>query len=245
MTPSPSDPGFTIRHRSDDPGTVIAGFAQFGLAGLTAVDYLADQLELEPVGHVRAEGLPSITPFDQGRPRHPTRLLSRDDLDVTVLIGELFIPPWATVEFGQALLGWVDESSVDELCVLSGNTFPHDPEDHQTFWIATDDYRSRVEDTPISPMRNGFLDGVNAALVERGMTSELAVGVLTTPVHPPAPDAEAALRLLESVGDLYELDVDPEPLKAFSESITSYYEGLAARLEEVQEVDAMGDRMYM
>lgn len=63
-----STPTFTVRDDGTDVDTVVAGFAAFGLAGLTATDYLVDQLELEPHGHTTAEEFPAITPFEDGRP---------------------------------------------------------------------------------------------------------------------------------------------------------------------------------
>ncbi|MGM0606138.1 MAG: PAC2 family protein, partial [Halobacteriota archaeon] len=59
---------------------------------MTTVDYLVEDLDLEETGYISAAGMPTITPFEQGRPRHPTRLFSRSDLDLTVLVGELFVP---------------------------------------------------------------------------------------------------------------------------------------------------------
>lgn len=91
---SRGDPSFDVRIDSDVSKTVIAGFSSFGLAGLTAVDYLADYLELGPRGHVRADGLPAITPFEEGRPRHQTEILSVDEHDAAVIKSELFVPVW-------------------------------------------------------------------------------------------------------------------------------------------------------
>ena len=73
---------------------MIAGFSSFGLAGLTAVDNLVDDLDLEETGHVRIDGAPSITPFTKGTPRHPIRLYDAPDLDITVLVAEQFVPPF-------------------------------------------------------------------------------------------------------------------------------------------------------
>ena len=131
-------------HVSTDVGpasAVVAGFSQFGLAGLTAADYLVDHLELEQTGHIRAEGLPTITPFENGRPRYPTRLFSRDDLDVTVLVGELFVPYALAEPFSRAVLSWTEEAEVEEIAVLSGAPFPHGSAEHRAFYIASDDYR--------------------------------------------------------------------------------------------------------
>ncbi|WP_256299632.1 proteasome assembly chaperone family protein [Haloarchaeobius salinus] len=240
------DVRFDVTHEDEVSDVVVAGFSQFGLAGLTAVDYLVEQLELEQTGHIVAQDLPSITPFNDGVPRHSTRLLSRDDLNLTVLMSELFVPVWAAKPFARSVLDWTETNAVEEVAVLSGVPVPHGPEDHRSFYVATEDYRRRrLDETEIPPMGNGFLDGVNAALVERGMTSSLAVGVYVTPVHAQAPDVQAALQLLDAVSAVYDLNLDTGPLEEFAERVARYYTELAQRLESVPEHDAPDDRMYM
>ena len=242
-------PRFEFSTEEPPSNVVVAGFSQFGLAGLTAVDFLADHLELTETGHVDAQGLPTLTPFEQGRPRHHTRLLSRSDVDLTVLVGELFVPVEAARPFSDAILDWVDESEVDEVVVLSGVPVPHGPDDHRTFYVATDDYRAhRLDGDPVPPMGNGFLDGVNGALVERGIATELEVGVFVTPVHAQMPDVEAAIRLVDVVDQLYDVDVDTGPLEAFGEEISDYYTELQEHMErqaESREGRMPEDRMFM
>lgn len=240
------EPTVSVHEDRSLSGPVVAGLSEFGLAGLTTVDYLTKQLALDVVGHVSTDGLPSITPFAEGVPRHPTRLHGGEDVPITTLVGEQFVPAWATETVGASLLEWIDGSGVDELCFLRGVPLEHGPEAHQTYWIASQDFRERrLEDADLQPMGSGFLDGVPATLLERGMDTDLAVGVLVTPVHQQTPDPEAALRLLEAVGDIYGVDVDERPLEAFAEEVRSYYGDLAERLEEAEERDRPEDRMYM
>lgn len=249
MTDDLAAPSFEITTEAAPSNAVVAGFSQFGLAGLTAVDYLADHLDLEAVGHLSARDLPTITPFEEGRPRHHTRLFGADGLAVTVLVGELFVPVWAAESFGDAVLEWVDAGDVDEVTILSGIPIAHGPEEHRTFYVATDDFRERrLAGADVPPMGRGFLDGVNAALVERALDSDLEVCVLVTPVHAQMPDVEAAIRLLSTASSLYDLDVDVGPLEAFAESVAEHYAELHERLEAEQELDRRTipeDRMYM
>ncbi len=239
-------PSFEITHDSEPAEHLIAGFSTFGLAGLTAVDYLTTHLELAETGHISVEDLPAITPFEAGSPRHHTRLFARDDRDVTVLMNELFVPPWAADAFSEAVLAWTDDHEVDEITVLSGVPVPHGPDGHQTYYVASEDYRTaRLEGTDIPAMAAGFLEGINASLVGRGMESPLRVGVLLTPVHAQAPDVEAAIRLVESVADLYDLDVDTAELAAFAEEIKQYYADLAARMHRDDRDQRPEDQMFM
>ena len=242
--PSPT-PDFSVTHTAEPSGTILVGFSAFGLAGLTAVDFLIEHLELEQQGHVTVEGLPTITPFTDGTPRHATRLYSRDDLDVTVLVAELFVPASVGERFADAILDWTEAGGVEEVVVLSGIPIPHGPDAHQTFYIATADYQERrLRDRDIPAMGTGFLDGVNAALMSRGLDSSLGVCLYVTPVHAQAPDVDAAIRLVETVEAVYGLDIDATPLTAFADRVRQYYADLAARLDD-DETDVPEDRMYM
>lgn len=246
MSTEPPRPEFRITHESEPPETLIAGFSGFGLAGLTAVDYLVDHLELEQTGFVTAEELPAITPFENGAPRHHTRLFSGNGLGVSVLVNELFVPVWAADSLAAAILAWTDTSGIEEICILSGVPVPHGPDDHRVFYVATEDFREhRLEGVDLPGMGNGFLDGVNASLVGRGMESPLRVGVLITPVHAQAPDVEAAIKLVDAAEAVYGIDVDTSELEAFAAEVEQYYHELAERLLNVDQEQMPEDRMYM
>ena len=239
-------PTFEIRDRTEPSGTVLAGFSSFGLAGLTAANFLVEQLGLEETGHLTATTLPAITPFEEGRPRHHSRFFSRGDADVTVFVSELFIPTEAADSFAETFLSWTDSGGVEEVAVLSGVPVAHGPNEHRVFYVATEDYYDRrLADAEYSGMGNGFLDGVKASLVGRGMDTPLRTGVLITPVHAHVPDVSAAIRLVEAVTDLYDLPVDPGPLEAFAAEVESYYQELQNRLDTVEEGHISEDRMFM
>lgn len=243
---SPTRPTFQVTHETPPSERLVATFSSFGLAGLTAGDFLVDQLELEETGHISTKALPSITPFENGTPRHHTRLFSRSDLNLTLLVNELFVPLWAADPFAESILEWTDTNNVQEITILSGVPLPHGPQEHQVFYVATEDYqREQLASTDIPAMGTGFLDGVNASLIGRGIDTDLRVGVFVTPVHPRVPDVEAALRLLVSIEQLYSLDIDTTALEQFAGEIEQYYRDLEERLQAVDQSEIYEDRMYM
>lgn len=241
------DAEFSVTHPEPPTDTLLCGFTNYGLAGLTAVDFLIDQLELETTGYITTAGLPSITPFEAGKPTHHTQLFSQEELEVTLLKSELFIPPVLGKPLGDEILDWTEKRGVEDVAVLEGIRYRHGPEEHQTYYVATEDYRkNRLADVDVTPMGRGFLDGVNGALVERGIGSSLGVGVFITPVHDQMPDVEAAIRLVETVNEVYDLGVDTGPLQEFAAEVARYYTDLAERYrEESQKTDTFADRMYM
>lgn len=243
-----ANPSFDISHDATASDTLVCGFSEFGLAGLTAADYLVKQLELEQTGHIGVDQLPTITPFEAGTPRHHTRLFSRDDLEFTVLVGELSVPARAAAPFADAIIEWAGDASVREVVVCSGVPTAHGPDDHRAFYIASADYQEAhdLEAADVKPMSGGFLDGVNGSLTAQGLESTLRTCVFTTPAHAQAPDAEAALRLLGAVDRVYGLDLDTGPLESFAGELSRYYEELAERIAaQNTEERVPEDRMYM
>lgn len=244
----PADPSFEVSHDAAASTTLLCSFAEYGLAGLTAVDYMVEQLELEQTGHITVDQLPTITPFENGTPRHHTRLFSSEDVEFSVLVGELFVPPVAAEPFGDAVLEWAAAAGSEEVVVLSGVPVAHGPDDHRPFYIASPDYQAAhdLEAADVAPMVGGFLDGVKGAISGQGIESTLKTCVFTTPTHPQAPDAEAAVRLLGAVDRVYDLGLDTGPLESFAAEVSQYYEGLADRLAQQEEERPMADdRMYM
>ncbi|MFB6105884.1 MAG: proteasome assembly chaperone family protein [Halobacteriaceae archaeon] len=240
-----SRPDFDIAFEPDPGGTLLAGISSYGLAGLTAVSYLVDAYELTERGHLSTSGLPSMTPFENGVPRHHTRFFG-GDLPMTVLVGELFIPAGVADAFADALFSWLEAHDVDEIALLAGVPVAHGPEEHRAYHVATADYRARrLEGVDVPGMGRGFLDGMRASLVERGLDSPVAVGVFVTPVHPQAPDVDAAIRLLDAVESVYGVEVDVDPLREYAEEVRRYYAELAERVAAVEESQRPEDRMYM
>ncbi|NKE36923.1 proteasome assembly chaperone family protein [Natronococcus sp. JC468] len=249
-----SDPRYEIVVSDDREleGPLLVGLSNFGLAGLTAVDHLTTQLEFEQVGHVRARNVPSVAPFEDGTPRHPMRLYAAPDRDHCVLLGEIVVPVWAGPALADAVENLAASSELEEVTLLHGVPFPHGPDEHALFFVATPEYRDRrLEGTDLGPLRGGVLDGVPGEFTSRSLAGELPpTGTVVTPIHPPGPDFEAAIRYLAFLREEYGLEVEDERLRERSESMNRYYGELADRMEAIEAGGAEErhlpiDRMFM
>lgn len=252
----PNEPAFEIRMTdgTEPGGTLLVGVADPGMAGLTAADYLVTNVEADQIGYVSTRHLPDITPFSEGRPRHPMRLYDVADGDVTVLLSEVLLPVGIADLWGDAVLEWTDATDIEEIGVLQGASFPHGEHEHTVFHVGTDEFRDRhfADDDDIVPLPGGFFDGAVAELMVRGLEgSAPPVGALVTPAHPPGPDFDAALRLLDVFESVYGVSVDESELHQRSEDVKQYYQGLAERMRTLRDADRSEgrdypeDRMYM
>ncbi|WP_306054323.1 proteasome assembly chaperone family protein [Natronococcus wangiae] len=233
-----SEPRYEVSVSSDDSleGTLVVGLSNVGLAGLTAVDHLIHQLEFERIGHVRARNFPTITPFANGTPRQAVRLYAAPEHDCCVLASEFVVPVWAAPTFADAVQNLVASSDIEEITIFHGVPVPHGPDEHALFYVATPEYRERrLDDAGIAPLRGGVLDGVPGEFANRSLIGELPpLGALITPIHPPGPDFEAALRFLAFLREGYGLAVEDEQLRERSEAMNRYYSELADRIETLE-----------
>ena len=248
------EPAFDIEVTADGDlsETLIVGVADIGVAGLTAVDYLTTRPEASQIGHVRTRNVPDITPFSEGEPRRPMRLYDAPEASASVFLSEVLLPLGAAEAVAESLFGLVDRTGVEEVVVLFGAPFPHRETEHEVFHVSTAAFRERrLAETDVKPLPNGFFDGVVGELVTRGLDDGAPpVGVLVTPAHPPGPDLDGALRLLDAYGSVFDTDIDRTELATRSEEMKTYYQGLADRMETLRESERSGqdypaDRMYM
>jgi uncharacterized protein len=249
------DPTFRVSTTDEPSGETLAvALPQLGMANLTALDFLVQHNEAEEIGYVDTEDLPAMTPIQDGTPRRHTRLFDLPSLDLTILLGELFVPVWAAGGFSEALSAWTVDQPPREIVILHGVPFPHAETEHSVFTVTTSDFEERrLGDTPYEPLRGGFFDGIPGELLDRNLDEgDPSVAALVTPAHPPGPDVEAALRLLEAFEAIFELELDLSELEAAAVQTREYYDELAQRFQTLQNSDTNTgsrdypiDRMYM
>ncbi len=240
-------PTFEFHVDADDlDSRLLVGFASPGMPSLVAVDHLVSDAEAEQVGHATVTGLPAVTPFTEGKPRRPVRLY-RVDGGPAVLLCEVFLPVGVGEALADSVLGLAGEQGLEEVTTLYGVPYPHGPDEHAVFSVATEAYPDdRLAAADAAPLKGGFLDGFPGQLLARGLdTGAPGIGTLVTPAHPPGPDFDGALLLLDAVAGAYDLTVDTAELRERSEEVRRYYQEMADRMETVPDRDRMEDRMYM
>jgi uncharacterized protein len=234
--------------------TLLVALAQPGMANLTAADYLVRHSDAPEVGFVDSPDLPAMTPVEDGAPRRHTRVFDLPESDFAVLVGELFVPVQAARGLTTAVSDWARDVGIAEVLLLHGIPFPHAETQHEVLTVGTEAFRTdRLGESTAEPLSGGFLDGVPGEFLHQGLDrADLSVGALVTPAHPPGPDMEAAIRLLEVVDGLYALDLDLGELEEAAEQTRKHFEELGERMRALQESDeATGsrdypiDRMYM
>ncbi|WP_153952261.1 proteasome assembly chaperone family protein [Halosegnis longus] len=243
------DPAFDVSTDTDPNDILLVGTADVGVAGLTAVDYVTTQADATQIGHLATRHLPDITPFTDGVPRRPIRLYNVGE-NVTVCVCELSLPPWVSELVSEELLAWASETGVETIAAVFGGAYPHAEEDHTVSYVGTEPFREEaMADLPFEPLSAGYFDGLLGELLTAGLDEpEPAVGALVTPAHPPGPDIDAAVRLVEAAETAYGVGVETTELRNRSAAQRQYYEALAERMAALRNEGSdrpYDDRMFM
>jgi uncharacterized protein len=91
-------------------------------------------VESTEIGHISPAELPAVTPFEDGIPRHHTRLYGLDNTDIVVLLSELFVPPFAARPFVEQVTEWAADAEISEITMFHPVPYEHAPEDRQVFF---------------------------------------------------------------------------------------------------------------
>lgn len=240
---------------ADEPSgeTLLTGLTNPGIAGLSMVDDFVTGEHFEQIGHVSMHAFPAMTPLSDGAPRHPIRIYAGavDGVELTVLVSEMFLPVWAGEPFVDGLVEWIDATTISEVVTPYGIPFPHDEGGHVVSYAATPDFRERrLAETDIDPLPGGFVDGAVSELLLHGLeATDLDVGVLVTPVHPPGPDLQAALLLRAAIQTIFDVELGETALEEQAAAMQQAYSELADRMAALEEQSVprefSEDRMFM
>lgn len=104
-----------------------------------------------------------------------------------MFVGESFVPVGAAESFVDGLLEWVDENGIEEIVLRYGVPYPHGPDQHRVYCVASPEYsKSYLENREIEPLAGGFLDGIVAEIVLHALDGDAPPTVaFVTPSHPP------------------------------------------------------------
>lgn len=225
----------------DDPDrvgeTLVIGLSNPGMAGLTATDHVVRHGDCDRIGRVTGRGYPSVVPFEEGIPRDHSRLYHLNSTSVTLLVSELYLPAATAGAFADGVVEWLADGPVSDVVVLNGVPVSHGPDEHDVFWVATDEFRDRrLADGTFQPLGGGMLHGPAGELISKALEGTAPpTGVYLTPTHPPGPDVDAAIRFLGALEETHGVDVDVSELHRLSEDVNRYYAEMAQRMSAMEE----------
>ncbi|WP_436908930.1 proteasome assembly chaperone family protein [Halosimplex marinum] len=241
MTHGAEPAAFEASRDLDTAGsTVLVGLPGLGLAGVIAVEHVADELGLAERGHFDSERFPHVATYAEGRVRESVRVYAGEGgegANVTALLSDLVFPPRS---FGALAEGVVEHltDGCDQVVIPIGAPYGSF-EDHAavTAVTTTDSLERTLRDAGVPPAPGvGTIGGPTGAIVDACVREGVPTVALVVGVEPYRPDPAAASALLrEGLEPVVDATFDTSDLEASAEALAA---GMAEMARQMQRVDA-------
>ncbi len=223
--------------------TVIDGFPSIGFVGTIAARYLVEELDMELVGYIESDKIPSVAIVHKSKPCPPIRIYAKNNL--IIILSELIIPFQFTHDFSKMLIKWFKEIKPKEVISLVGisadptplkiiNQTADEPdyEKHIVYGIATnEDLNKKMEKLGVNVIHEGTLTGASSDLLLNCMEYDIPAVTLMSEAHF-VPDPLAAAAVLNVLNEYLSLKVDVKKLVEQGKKVETQFKVLFEEMKK-------------
>ena len=136
-----------------------------------------------------------------------------------MVVSELPIPSKMVNEISTALIKWAKKNKCREIVSFEGVVVPSIIGEPKVYGIANDENLNKKLSKYVSPLRNGLILGMSAALLMKSKQVKIPAYCMLAEAHPDYPDARAAAILIQKFNEIYGTNVNTEELIKEAEEI--------------------------
>jgi len=212
------------------------------LAGVAAVEYLIDQLQMEEIGAIKIAEMPPVIAVVNGAAKLPHRIFYSRQAGIVAIRQHVPIPPQLYAEFIHRVLDWAEENKVRLVACLSAMPALGEKESDAVYFVTEEGLVEKFKEYGFVPIREATVTGLEGAyldavlgrsidgvlliaesklltavkrLVDSGKvaTHRDVIAILNDLVGRTGPDVGAALKLVNAVAKLAETQIDTSKLQ--------------------------------
>lgn len=208
---------------------IIEGFPGIGMIGTICASYLAEKLEMQPVGYINSSHFPPIAAIHNYKPVSPARIYASEKYNLIVLFSEFVIPAEIVFSLSQAILEYAKGKDASAIYSLAG--VASEQPDAKTYGIAsTAEMADSLRKGGVELIKEGATQGVSGVLLVQCAVSNFPAANLMTQTSSPL-DPRGAARLLNFTSKLLSIPVDTKELITEGDKIEVK---MKASLEKIQ-----------
>ena len=198
---------FVLTKKPKNP-VIIQGFPSIGLVSTIVTKFLTDHLDVEEIGHIESKYIVPLTAIHKCKVINPITIFYNKKYNLVIIqsITEVAGHEW---DIAETIFEIATQLSAKELIVVEG--IPGTQEDKIKTFFCSSNSKVKVNTTPLN---EGIIMGVTAAMLLRGENSKIPVTCLFAETHSQLPDSEAAAKIMEILTGYAKIKVDYKPLIA-------------------------------
>jgi uncharacterized protein len=221
----------------------IAGFAGAGLVGTIAVSHIVEKLKMREVAYFSSKLIPPFTVFLDGLLKYPLRIYVNNEKTLVAILSEVPLQENSYFDIANALLDWLESKNIKEITVLAGVTMS-DSTDKSVLAAAEPEILEKLTNKGIRILSRGLIAGISASILNQTLHRPMTGICLLAPTMEDIPSPEAAVTLINALNNLYDLNIDINPLIKEAEVVRKKREEVSQAMKQVKEKDT-SLRLYL
>ena len=200
---------------------LVEGFQGIGFVATLAVEYLAEKLKAKQIGYIYSDELPPMLILYKGKINYLMRVyhFKLKKKNFLMIASELPIPSKMVNEISTTVIKWAKKNKCREIVSFEGVVVPSIIGEPKVYGIANDETITKRISKYVSPLRNGLILGMSAALLMKSKQVKIPAYCMLAEAHPDYPDARAAAVLIKKFNEIYGTNVSTEELLKEAEDI--------------------------
>ncbi len=215
----------------------IMGFAGAGLVGGIAVSHIIDKLEMSEIAHVQSVFTSPAVVFLDGKLRQPFRIHSNREGNICAVVCEIPLPSSGVYHIAGALLKWVEEKGAKELVVLDGVSARGLPKKRKAFCVAEPEKLEECEKKGVKMAHAGIIRGISGSILNECLNRKITGVAFLVPAVAFMPDIEGAVTLIETLNDVYGLNVETADLLSKAADLKQKLKTVAERHQRMRKAE--------
>ncbi len=211
---------------------LVCCFPSAGVVGTIAANTLIEQFKMQEVAHLRSRYIPSAALFMDGRLRHPFRIYGDKKRGLLVATAELPVSEDGLYSVSSAILDWGASVGVKETVILDGIPVQGMPSERKVLYAAEEEKLAELGEVEgMEILSKGIISGIAGSILAETLCRDMVGFALLTPAIAVIPDPEGAVKLLQALNKLYNLNVPVDELIESGEQIRKKMEEVAEQVD--------------
>lgn len=169
--------------------------------------------------------------------RHPFRIYSDQSGKLCVVVCEVPLRSDGIYPIASSLLDWIEEKGVKEIAVLEGFAVRGVPKERKPYCAAEPEKIKECEEKGVEIVSSGIISGIAGSLLNECLTRKITAVAFLVPAIAFMPDPEGATVLIDTLNNVYNLNVDREELLSKAEKIKHRLEEVAKRHQKMRQAE--------
>lgn len=206
---------------------VIEGFPGFGLIGTIVTEFLIQHLSCEKLDNHYFDELPANIAIHEGKIIEPIGIYYNKRFNMiiihSIISGQGI--EWKAADF---VIKICKKVKAKELVCIEGVASNNNVKEKTFFYTSNEIRKEELKTEGFEPLKEGIIMGITSAILVK---NKIPTVCLFGEAENNMPDNKAAANIVESLDKMFNLDIDPKPLKDTAKLFENKYKEIFEKVK--------------